>query len=160
TTSRIAGTPGATCAPCSFTIRINDGNGGTVDRAFTLTVNNTAPTWTSPAAGSLGTTVVGAAMTPINLVGSDADGHSLSFAVQSSALPPALRVAPPNATTSHITGTPCATCAPCSFTIRVSDGYGGTADRAFTLTVSNAGPVWVSPAAGALAAQTQNVVMT
>src|SRR5690606_22160685 len=90
----------------NFTVRASDGNGGTADRAFSMTITNTAPAWTSPAAGALTAQTEGVAMTAINLVGSDAEVHSLSFAVSAGALPTGLSISSVNGTTSQIVGTP------------------------------------------------------
>lgn len=90
------------------------------------------------------------------LVATDAGdtGTSLTYSIQSGALPTGLSLA---SSTGVISGTPTVSTTG-TFTVRVTDAGGNYVDRAFTLDES--GPVWSSPAAGALSAGTINTAYT
>ncbi|WPQ61162.1 Ig-like domain-containing protein [Chitinophaga sancti] len=116
--------------PDSFTIGINDGNGGTATVTINITVTavNDAPTGTDQ-------NITTPEDTPYNgsVVGSDVDGDALTY---SKATDPAHGTATVNADGTY-TYTPAANYnGPDSFTIGINDGNGGTATVTINITVT------------------------
>jgi hypothetical protein len=129
-TGAITGTP--TSSNITVTFRATEPAGNFVDKAILF---NGAPVW-STAAGALTKYAPGVPYTT-TLVAND-DNTAVSYSVISGALPTGLSLAGSTGIisgTSNVTGT-------ASFTIRATDTYSNTSDRAFTLT--NATPVVVS----------------
>jgi VCBS repeat-containing protein len=134
-----------------FTILVSDGNGGTAEQVVSVTVTpvNDAPT--APATGAV-TTAEDTASAATAIGASDLDGDSLSYSEKAGAGAMHGTVAfnqgagtftyTPNA---NFNGTD-------SFTILVSDGNGGTAEQAVSVTVTpvNDAPTGVT---GTLVAQ-------
>jgi len=117
----------------SFTIRAT-ANGKTTDRAFSLvSVNDTAPTWTT-ASGSIAT-VYDSARTGFSttVVASDVDGDTITYSVLSGSLPAGASL---NSATGVISGnlSSVGSDTTSSFTLRAT-ANGKTVDRAFSITV-------------------------
>ena len=119
----------------SFTIVVDDGNGGTAEQVVSVTVTpvNDAPT--APAAGSV-TTDEDSASAATAIGASDVDGDTLTYSVKPGAAPANGSVSfnQANGTytytpTPNFNGTD-------SFTILVSDGNGGTAEQVVSVTVN------------------------
>ena len=135
-------TPGEADGPGTHnvTVRVSDGNGGTTETSFTITVteSNAAPSLAVIAAQ---TVLENTALT-VTAIATDAD-------LPTDTLTYSLVTAPAGATINPGTGvftwTPGEADGPGSFsaTIRVSDSVGATADTTFTITVteSNSAPV-------------------
>lgn len=127
-------------SPYTITVTADDGNGGTVDDSFTLTVtvSNNAPTVVTPPSdqsADVGTVV----NIDISTAFEDADGDTLTFSA--TGLPASLSL---DANTGVVTGTltdadrqngPDYT-----ITVTADDGNGGTVDASFTLTVTEPAP--------------------
>ncbi|MEM8514010.1 VCBS repeat-containing protein, partial [Massilia sp. MP_M2] len=157
-TGQITGTP-TTPGNYSVTLSAADGNGGNASTSFTWTVaaaaNNgpttvgTLPTETANDAQSVSIATAG--------VFSDADGDTLAFTA--SGLPAGLTI---DAATGVITGTLASSASGTApggvytITVSASDGRGGMASQAFTLTVANVAPV----AAADTAAGSEDGVIT
>lgn len=140
----ISGTPSVSNVGGGITIRATDSGGNFVDRAFTMA--NTGPTWVT-AAGALTASIVGTAYS--NQLSATDDGTN-SYSVISGALPGGLSLS----SAGLISGTPTtwSNGTPSSFTIRVTDDAGNTADRAFTLyagqvttTTITSSQTWTAP---------------
>lgn len=103
-------------------------------REFTMRVNS-RPVWQTPA-GTLGTQLTGAPVS-IQLVATDADNEPLTYSVVSGSLPSGISMNSTGLLSGTINGDG-------TFVVRVTDGT-TPVDRQFIL-VSNAGPVWQTPA--------------
>ncbi|MBB4862598.1 VCBS repeat-containing protein [Pseudomonas nitritireducens] len=117
----------------SFTITVSDGHGGTVDSVVSLTITpvNDAPTTSDQAKTT-------AEDTPLTgkIVASDVDGDTLSYALKTGSAPSHGTVTV-NPTTGEYTYTPAKDYNGAdSFTVRVSDGHGGTVDSVVNITVT------------------------
>jgi hypothetical protein len=133
----LTGAPTAT-GSFSFTIKVTDAAGCTVTISYTLIISHTCPTITlNPATLPAGTVGLVYSQT-FNAMGGYAP---YNFAVSSGALPQGLSL---NATTGNLYGTPTAAGA-YTFTITVTDGYGCTGSRSYTLTI-NCAPISLNPA--------------
>ncbi|MDF3863217.1 Ig-like domain-containing protein, partial [Pseudomonas denitrificans (nom. rej.)] len=128
--------------PDSFTVTVNDGNGGVVDQAVSLTITpvNDAPTTANQ-------TKSVAEDTPLTgkIVASDVDGDTLSYAVKSGVAHGTLVL---NTATGDYTYTPTGNYnGTDSFTVTVSDGHGGFVDSVVNITVTpvNDAPVFNAP---------------
>lgn len=111
------------------TIRATDAGGNYLDRAFTFTAN-AAPTWTT-ASGALPDSIVNFAYSYQLQASTGLVGGSLTYSLQSGALPTGLSlsssglISGTNADTVNTTD---------SFTVRVTDAFSQFTDRAFTIT--------------------------
>ena len=118
----------------TFTIRAT-ANTKTTDRQFSILVqNNNPPTWTT-ASGSLGTVYDSArSSVSFTIAASDAEGHTLTYSIVSGSLPSGLSL---NSSTGVISGTANAVAGDTTstFTARVTDQVGDTADRSFSITI-------------------------
>ncbi|MDN6859271.1 Ig-like domain-containing protein, partial [Pseudomonas sp. CAN2814] len=117
----------------SFTVSVSDGHGGTVDSVVTISVTpvNDAPTTSDQSKST-------AEDTPLTgkIIANDVDGDILSYTVKTGAAP-AHGTVTLNATTGDYTYTPAKDYnGPDSFTVRVSDGHGGTVDSVVTISVT------------------------
>ncbi len=143
-TGLIAWTPtAAQTGPQSVSLDVTDGRGGKATQAFTVTVAaaNRPPVITSSAIG------VGAEASPYayQIVATDPDGDALSY--QLTQAPSGMTVS----ATGLIAWTPAAgQTGPQSVSLDVTDGRGGKATQAFTVTVAaaNRPPVITSSAIG------------
>ena len=129
-TAVFSGTPTTSTIAGTATIRATDSGGNTLDRTFSIL--NAGPSWTT-AAGARNPAIQNVAYSD-TVVATD-DGLSKTYSVVSGALPTGLSLA---GSTGVISGTPTVYTgagAPASFTIRVTDDAGNTADRAFTIAV-------------------------
>jgi len=120
----------------TFTIRATDSGGTYTDREFSFgTIANTDPTFDT-ASGSLGSITdsnrSGYSLSPATAT--DAEGQSLTYSIASGSLPAGLSL---NTSTGAITGTATAVGSDTTsnFSITAEDGFGGTATRAFSITV-------------------------
>jgi hypothetical protein len=122
----------------NFTVRASDGQ-NVADREFSILINDRAPGW-STESGSIGTYTKNSAFSE-TVAGTD-DSGIVSYSLVSGSLPAGLSI---NSSTGVISGTPSVS-SPLtySFTFRVTDDGGQTADRLFTLT--NTGPTWSTAA--------------
>ncbi len=119
----------------SFTIAATDGRNTAVTRAFSITINDRGPSWST---GTTLPTFTRNVAYSTTVVATDDDSVS-SYVIQSGSLPTGLSLS----TSGVISGTPTSS-STASFTIRVTDAGGNFADRAFTMP--NAGPVWSTAA--------------
>ncbi len=134
TSGAISGTP-ITGGPSAFTIRATDSNGAAGSRAYTVTIAPAPITLNPP---SLPGATVGTSY--LQTVAATGGTGSYSFTVSAGTLPAGLTLSP---SSGVISGTPTAA-GVVSFTIRATDGSGGTGLRAYTITIASA-PIAVSP---------------
>jgi hypothetical protein len=132
TTGVISGTPSDGVAQ-TFTIRATNAGGQSADRSFTIP--NVGPSWTTTSPVS---TFTRNSPYSFTLVGADDSGNNPTYSIASGSLPTGLSL---NSSTGVISGTPSSSTA-VTFTARVTDVNGSTADRSFTMP--NSGPVWVT----------------
>lgn len=129
----------------SFTILIDDGNGGTTEQVVSVTVTpvNDAPT--APTANSVSTAEDGAsAATAIGA--SDVDGDTLTYS-EKPGFGPANGSVSFNQAAGTFTYTPAANFnGSDSFTIVVDDGNGGTAEQVVSVTVTPVNDAPTAPA--------------
>jgi hypothetical protein len=130
----ISGTP-ITGGTSALTIRATDSNGAAGTRAYTVTIAP-APITLNPPSLPGATVGSGYAQT----VAATGGTGSYSFNVSAGTLPAGLTLSP---SSGVISGTPTAA-GVVNFTIRATDGSGGTGLRAYTITVASA-PIAVSP---------------
>jgi len=142
-TGQVSGTP-TTAGSYSVTLSASDGNGGNVSTTFIWTVE-AAPNNGPTTVGTLSTeTASDAQSVSIATAGvfRDADGDTLVFSA--SGLPAGLTI---DTTTGVITGTLASNASSATsggvytITVSASDGRGGLASQAFTLTVANVAPI-------------------
>jgi large repetitive protein len=100
--------------------------------AFTF---NGPPTFSSPAAGNLGTFFATLPISTITIVASEPDGGSITYSVTTGSLPSGLQL---NSSNGQITGSPSnvASSTTTSFTITATDDESQTATRNYSITVS------------------------
>jgi hypothetical protein len=121
-------------SPFTVTVTANDGNGGSVDGTFTLTVQdglNDPPVLSTPIASR--TATVGQRVTvDVSAAFTDPDGDTLTFTA--AGLPASLSIS----TAGIISGTPTSadtSRSPFTVTVTANDGNGGSVGGTFTLTV-------------------------
>ncbi|KAF0811278.1 Leukotoxin [Andreprevotia sp. IGB-42] len=115
----------------SFTIRVSDGKGGTVDSVVTI---NVTPVNDAPVTADQNKTTPEDTAVTGQIVASDVDGDTLSYAIKTTAAHGTLTL---NSSTGAYTYTPASNYNGAdSFTVRVSDGKGGTVDSVVTLNVT------------------------
>ena len=126
----------------SYTIKViaTDGLGRTASANFTLTVNNAGPAFSASPTNL--STLASVAMTAYQApAATDANGDALTYSASN--LPPGITF---NAATRTFSGTPTAL-GTWTVTYTVTDGHGATASKTFTITSTNAVPVFsASPA--------------
>jgi hypothetical protein len=125
----------------SVVVTADDGNGGTVDDDFTITVNNIndAPSFTSTPVTSA---TEGAAYT-YSIVAEDIDGDVVT--ITSGALPAWLTLTATGPGTAQLSGTPAASdVGQVNVTLTVSDGS-IPVDQSFSITVAAAAPSDTTP---------------
>ena len=128
-TRTLSGTPSAAQAATTYTWRVTDTDGDTAEREFTITV--LADQSPQLAAVSDVTYIAGSAITPLVLPEGTGGNAPLTHALVGT--PPAgLTFDTPTRTLS---GTPSAAQAATTYTWRVTDTDGDTAEREFTITV-------------------------
>ena len=147
------------------TVKATDADGNTDIHEFTVTVNDVAETGTPPppgtatppppgnraptaAAGADRTVDPGASVT-LSGSGTDPDGDTLTFAWAQTGDTPRVALAGANAATATFTAP--VEPATLTFTLTVSDGRGGSATDAVTVTVSDLAPGFGGAAVAALA---------
>lgn len=142
-----ASAAGATSAQTadSFTITISDGHGGRLNLPVTVSVSpaNIAPNGTSaPGTPNVSTGVVAG-----SVMGSDADGDSLTYSGTTTTSKGSVTVAAdgtfsytPNSTARHNASAVTATVSDKtdSFTVTIADGHGGTTTVPVTVTIATA----------------------
>src|SRR5207249_844345 len=133
TSGAISGTP-TTASTSNFTAQVIDSSSGKASKAFTLTINSTAPplsiTTTSPLPS--GHTCTACSQTPAATGGTS---PSLCRSISGS-LPAGLTL---NATSGAISGTP-TTASTSNFTAQVTDSASGKASKAFIVTINSTAP--------------------
>ncbi|GEM_PF-627175 len=127
----ISGTPTAALGNVTVTVTAADGRGGTVSKAFTLTIANTAPT--APAIANQ-TAAVGAAWSFTAPAFSDANGDALTYTI--SGMPSWMSF---NASTRVLSGTP-KPVGTWTITLTATDPSGAAVSKAFTVTTPNVAP--------------------
>ena len=127
----------------SFTILIDDGNGGTAEQVVTVEVTavNDAPT--APATGSV-TTAEDAASAATSIGASDVEGDTLTYSLAAAAAHGSVSFDQANGTftytpDSNYNGSD-------SFTILIDDGNGGTAEQVVSVTVTPVNDAPTAPA--------------
>jgi len=120
----------------TFTLRATDPAGATADREYSIgAIANTDPVFQT-ASGSLGSIIDSSrdSYTLSTAAATDANGDTLSYSITSGSMPAGLSF---NTSTAAITGTADAVGSDTTtnFSVTVSDGQGGTATRAFSITV-------------------------
>jgi hypothetical protein len=130
----ITGTAGNTSGVSNFTVQASDGNGGTADRTFSISVVyvNYPPVW-STATSSIGSINVGDSFN-YTLQATDQNNDTLTYSLQSGTLPSGLFLNSSGLISGVASSVGSTTTS--NFTIRVSDGNGGTSDRSFSIIVS------------------------
>jgi hypothetical protein len=131
----IQGTPTAS-GTANFTVQVSDAASGVASRAFSIQINAppiTISTTTLPG-GNIGTSYTGT-------IQASGGAGTLNYSVTSGSLPAGLSLG----ASGVISGTP-TTSGVASFTVTVSDGFGGSAVRAFTLTIVS--PLAITSSAG------------
>jgi VCBS repeat-containing protein len=121
--------------PDSFTIVIDDGNGGSIEQVVSVTVNSVNDAPTASATNSV-TTNEDTASSAVAIGASDVDGDSLSYSTKSGA-------GPAHGSVSYNQGAGTFTYTPAanyygsdSFTILISDGNGGSTEQVVSVTVN------------------------
>jgi len=112
--------------------RYEDTNASETGNVYTYslgTASGSNPVWSTSSA--LTAVVEDVAITPVTLVATDADGDTITYAFVTGTLPAGLSIA----TNGTLSGTP-TTPGFYTFTVRASDGTGGSKDRAFTITIN------------------------
>ena len=132
----LSGTPAASDAGGNpVTITASDGRGGSVTQSFSITVaGNESPAWASPAAGSLGTVLKDAAITPVTFTANDVD-VPVTYTTTAGTLPTGLSLS----TAGSLSGTPTAS-GTFNFTVSAADHLGASSDRAFSMVVQDITP--------------------
>lgn len=135
-TSEISGTPAASLATTTYTIRVTDPAGETSTQSFTLTVN---PALTTNQAVSTKTlTISDSAGLPFTPVTASGGTPPLTYALRDStntanaSLPAGLSF---NSSSGEISGTPTQTLNSTIFTVQVTDAVGSVSSKTFTLSV-------------------------
>lgn len=137
----------------NFTISATDGV-KTIEREFTLSIeNNYAPVWTTPS-GSLGEVLSGYGGYTFPLEATDPNGSSIDYTLVSGVLPQGLTLQSTRIATVGQTRVALASVdQEYTFTIRASDGTLHT-DREFSILVKkNEAPVWITSAGLILTAE-------
>lgn len=127
----------------SFNVKGVTVNNDVINRAFTIQVINTPPSWTT-VTGSLGTYENQKPLT-IVLQSTDPNSDNIVYTVVGGSLPPGLSLS--NAGVISGSPDPVDYNQTFNFTIRASDERGGWVDRAFSLTITdiNVAPQWQTP---------------
>jgi hypothetical protein len=128
--NQITGTPTNNPGVYNFTVRASDGVFSN-DRAFSLTIVNDAPIWTTTN-GGLGTVIVGSTFN-YALSAIDPNGDTITYSVSAGSLPAGITL---NVATGELSGIP-TTPGLANFTIRATDSKAASADQAFTIDVTN-----------------------
>ncbi len=134
-TAELAGTPD-TSGSFTFTIRVQDGAGGSATQQYTLVVRADVPALEIETA-TLAAAVSGSAYTA-QLTGRGGSGAGYAWSISAGDLPAGLTLAATGTPTTSISGTPTAS-GSFTFTVRLADSSGATATRQLTLVVN--GPV-------------------
>ena len=122
-----------TIAQSPLSVKVTNGSGLSTTKDSALTTGS-APVWTI-ASGSLGSVSSNSAISfTVTATDSESGGGIASYAVYSGSLPTGASL---NGSTGAITGTSAsyATDTTSTFTLRVTDNAGNTADRSFSITV-------------------------
>jgi hypothetical protein len=134
----------------SFTIAATDGRNTAVTRAFSITIIDRSPSWST---GTTLPTFTRNVAYSTTVVATDDDSIA-SYVVQSGFLPTGLSL---NSSTGIISGTPTSSTT-ATFTIRATDAGGNYVDRAFTMP--NVGPVWSTTSGALTSGQTSQAYST
>lgn len=134
----LSGTPTVVGAH-TITLRASDGYDGVIDRSLTLTVTNTAPSWSTLPNYSI---PVNTSINHVLPAASDAEDSTLTYAMVS-ALPSGVTFT----ASSRTFGGKATTAGTYNLSVKVTDPHGAVTTRSFTLTVTNTGPSWPTIAA-------------
>ncbi|TXH72383.1 MAG: hypothetical protein E6Q88_06340 [Lysobacteraceae bacterium] len=138
---RLYGTPPAAATSYSVTLRVSDGHPTAPKHAevtLSLTIANTAPSWTILADRQVAVNTTGFSLTLPAASDANSGAGALVYSIAPSLLPPGVGF---DATTRTLSGTPNT---PGSYVIaaQVRDPQGAVTERRFVLTVTNQGPRW------------------
>src|SRR5204862_62956 len=133
TSGAISGTP-TTAGTSNFTVQVIDSSSGKASKAFTLTINSTAPPLSITTASPLPSGTVGTVYS--QTLAATGGTAPYAWSVISGSLPAGLTL---NATSGAISGTP-TTAGTSNFTVQVIDSSSGKASKAFTLTINSTVP--------------------
>lgn len=130
-TGLLSGTSQATASSTtySFTIRASDAQNQDTDRAFSITINPDAVTWSSPADGTVTELFQDTAMSNVTLSATSAAGQSIAYTAN--ALPTGVTISG-----SNVTGTPTVVGNTISVITATAANTNRTATRTFTWVVS------------------------
>jgi hypothetical protein len=136
-TGVISGTPAnvVSSTTYSFTLGASDSRNTVQNRAFSITISDRSPVWTTSSVLPIFTRNVAYSTT---VAATDDDSGAITYSLASGSLPTGLSLS----SAGVISGTPTSS-TNASFTIRATvTASGTTADRAFTM--ANNGPTWVT----------------
>ena len=130
-TGLLSGTTQSTASSTTytFTIRASDAQNQDTDRAFSITINPDAVTWSSPADGTVTALFQDTAMSNVTLSATSAAGHSIAYTAN--ALPTGVTISG-----SNVTGTPTVLGNTISVITATAANTNRTATRTFTWVVS------------------------
>ncbi|MBD9477439.1 putative Ig domain-containing protein [Pseudoxanthomonas sp. PXM02] len=128
----VSGSTGVALGSYAVTVTANDGRGGTVAKAFTLTIGNTAPT--APTINNQ-TATAGTGWSFLIPAFTDLNGDTLTYTV--SGLPTWMSF---NAANRTLNGTP-GPVGSWNITVTATDTAGAAATRTFTVSTPNVAPV-------------------
>jgi len=154
----ITGTP-TVATTANFTVQVADNNGATTNKAFSVTINAAPVTLTITTPSPLPAGTVGTAYNQTFQAAGGTPTYSWSFV--SGSLPFGLGLV---ASSGAITGTPTAATT-ANFRVRVTDSVSATAEKDFSLTVSQGGATCASatrvlPTCGYLTGVVNTVTVT
>ena len=133
----LAGTPTALKSVATYTYKVEDANGDTDTDAFTIKVANDTPTY-SAASGQSWLTNIAVSLTLPAASGGDAP---LTYSITGN-LPAGVTF---DTDSRVLSGTPTTTQTATTYTYKVEDANGDTADGEFTIEVTNATPTLSGP---------------
>ena len=135
----LKGTPPNSLTSYDVTVRASDGRGKASDVTLSITVVNSAPSWSELQDSMVAVNKAGYRLTLPPATDNESSAAQLVYSIRS-ALPAGLTF---NAATRTLSGVPTAP-GVYAVTARVADPQGLFTDKSFTLTVTNNGPTWVA----------------
>jgi len=142
-TGVISGTPADVTEDqtSTFTVKIEDADGLSATRTFSLAVRKTEPFWAPGTPFDLGTLQANMPMTPLTLTA--LNGIDLTHSVVAGELPPGLTLSP-NGVLSGTPGFGGGRVTRYFFVIEALSADGLSAERSFSISISDNPPVWVT----------------